>query len=87
MMSEKGSDECLQLPFRNHYNVIEMAYHVKERNLADSFLPNYMVFHFNMSLYDNLYLNNCRRYESQDFLKTINLKFTQQKFELKKPKK
>ena len=37
-----------------------------------------------MSLYDNLYLNNCRRYENQTFfLKTNGLKFTQQKFELK----
>ena len=37
-----------------------------------------------MSLYDNLYLNNCRRYENQTFfLKTNDLRFTQQKFELK----
>ena len=37
-----------------------------------------------MSLYDNLYLNDCRRYENQTFfLKTNNLKYTQHKFELK----
>ena len=27
----------------------------------------YRVFHLNMSLYDNLYLNNCWRYENQTF--------------------
>ena len=42
------------------------------------------MFDLNMSLYDNLYLNNCRRYENQTFfLKTNDLKFTQQKFKLK----
>ena len=35
-------------------------------------------------LYDNLYLNNCCRYENQTFLLKANvLKFTQQKFERK----
>ena len=44
----------------------------------------YRVFHLNMSLYDNLYLNNCRRHENQTFfLKTNDLKFMQQEFELK----
>ena len=47
-------------------------------------LKAYWVFHLNMSLYDNLYLNYCRRYENQTFfLKTNGLKLTQQKFELK----
>ena len=40
-----------------------------------------------MSLYDNLYLNNCWRYENQTFLQKTNvLKFTQQKFERKNPR-
>ena len=44
----------------------------------------YRVFHLNMSLYDNLYLNNCWRYEKQIFLLKANvLKFKQQKFERK----
>ena len=41
-------------------------------------------FDSNMSFFDNLYLNNCKRYENQTFfLKTNDLTFTQQKFELK----
>ena len=44
----------------------------------------YRMFYLNMSLCDNLYLNNCKRYEDQTiFLKTSDLKFTQPKFELK----
>ena len=43
------------------------------------------MFHLNMSLYDNLYLNNCWRFENQFcfLVKTNVLKLTQQKFEHK----
>ena len=47
-------------------------------------IGKYRVFHLNVSLCDNLYLNNCKKYKNQTFfLKTNDLKFTQQKFELK----